>query len=431
MASWREQVGSSASFRGVSFRVGESELGGGRKTVKHEYPGKDIAFIEDLGRRARRFSVKGYVVGDDYLQQRDALLVALEQEGDGPLVHPYHGNRRVAAVEFSCAESVEEGGIARFTIEFAETETTAFSPVVGVAPAARVNGAGDHTLTTLQNRYASKYSLTLPTIGKTAPAFTFDSVSKLITDYSTTLRNTLSPAIKGTQDLANFKHSFDKILSDVNMLVRQPTALAQRFADVLKSFREMPLTSRIGLGALMAAYAFTTTALRPAVATTPSRSVEQSNFDATTTLLKSMTVVEAANQAVATAAASGRSQTPTITPDSTDVDDLGGFDSYDDAIESRDEIFAAIDTEADNANDDEIYSALIQLRAELAQAIPGDDNHLARLIAYTPPISIPSLVIAYRLYGDLALADDIVTRNHVRHPGFVLGSRPLQVLSHG
>src|ERR1044072_7563688 len=174
MANWREQVGAPGSFRGVTFRVEESSLAGGRKTVPNELPGKDVGFVEVVGRRARRFTIAAYVIGDDYLLQRDALTEALEQEGPGPLVHPYHRNRRVAVLGYTGNSTVTEGGIARFTIEFAETESTAFSPATTVAPAARVTAASDHCLATCQNRFLSAYKLTIPS-GKTAPTFTFSS----------------------------------------------------------------------------------------------------------------------------------------------------------------------------------------------------------------------------------------------------------------
>jgi len=44
---------------------------------------------------------------------------------------------------------------------------------------------------------------------------------------------------------------------------------------------------------------------------------------------------------------------------------------------------------------------------------------------------MPAIVLAYRLYGDAERADEIVARNRVRHPGFVPGGQPLEVLSNG
>lgn len=428
--AWREQVdGGLATFRGVSFVIAKSEASGGRKTVAHEYPLRDVGFVEDLGRRMRAFPVTAYVVGSDYLVKRNALLAALEETGPGSLVHPYHGNRRVAVSTWRLEESSEEGGVARFSIEFLETEAAAFSPSVVSSPGAMTGASADHCLAVCNNRWLERYKLTIPS-GKTAPAFTLDSIGTLVTDYTTSLQKALSPVVKGTQELAALKAKTDAIVKGVSSLVRSPATLALRFTDVWKSLLLWPTTPRLGLNALLAAYRFTTAAPRPSGALTPSRTVEQANYDAVVSFTKVATIVQAAR--FATDAALVSRQTPTGTLDSADVDtpsELLGFDSYDDAIAARDTLVDAIDTEADAAADDEVYSALLQLRADLIAAVPGERNHLARLIQFAPPVTLPSLVIAYQLYGDVALADDVVARNRVRHPGFVVGGRSLQVIA--
>ena len=70
-------------------------MAGGRKTVTFEYPQQDIPFVEDLGRRGRRYRMEGVVIGDDYLAQRDTLITALEAAGAATLVHPYLGTKFV------------------------------------------------------------------------------------------------------------------------------------------------------------------------------------------------------------------------------------------------------------------------------------------------------------------------------------------------
>jgi prophage DNA circulation protein len=41
--------------------------------------------------------------------------------------------------------------------------------------------------------------------------------------------------------------------------------------------------------------------------------------------------------------------------------------------------------------------------------------------------TLPALVVAHRVYGDATRADEIVSRNRVRHPGFVPGGIALEV----
>ena len=101
-----------ASFRGVSFGVSASSHGFGRHTVVHEIPKKeDGAYVEDMGRR-------------------DALQKALAQKGKGALVHPHYGEREVCvAGEVECSEGLEVGGrVAVFEIPFVEVGEQSTTP---------------------------------------------------------------------------------------------------------------------------------------------------------------------------------------------------------------------------------------------------------------------------------------------------------------
>jgi prophage DNA circulation protein len=44
---------------------------------------------------------------------------------------------------------------------------------------------------------------------------------------------------------------------------------------------------------------------------------------------------------------------------------------------------------------------------------------------------VPSLLVAYQIYGDAGRADEITKRNEPRHPGFLMGGNQLEVLADG
>ncbi|WP_270796216.1 DNA circularization N-terminal domain-containing protein [Aeromonas sp. QDB11] len=75
-----------ASFRGVAFKVDSDDLQVGRRTVLHEYPGRDTPSVEDLGRETREYAISAYLIGHDFIAERDRLIEALEQAGPGDLV---------------------------------------------------------------------------------------------------------------------------------------------------------------------------------------------------------------------------------------------------------------------------------------------------------------------------------------------------------
>ena len=116
--TWRDRI-LPASFRGQSFFVARHEAApAGRRLQVHEYPGSDDQLVEDLGRKTKRYQVEAFVLGDDYIFARDALLDACDRPGPGRLIHPYLGAFDASCEGVKLVETSEEGGIATLTIDF-------------------------------------------------------------------------------------------------------------------------------------------------------------------------------------------------------------------------------------------------------------------------------------------------------------------------
>jgi prophage DNA circulation protein len=126
--SWRDYL-RPASFRGARFYIEAGGKRSGRRSVTHEFPKRDDPYTEDMGRRARRWTITAYVLGDDYLLARDALIGACERSGAGLLIHPTIGEEQVVCEHYHCVEQRERGGLAEFEMQFAEA---------GVAPSLRM-----------------------------------------------------------------------------------------------------------------------------------------------------------------------------------------------------------------------------------------------------------------------------------------------------
>jgi prophage DNA circulation protein len=408
--TWRLRAGP-GSFRGVAFRAEVVEFGGGRKTVTHEYPLRDDPFVEDLGRRGRSITVEAYVVGDDYIDQRDALLEALEREGPGRLVLPYNDVETLSFMvsNFRASESREEGGFARFLIEFQQTTVDAEFPLDVADLTARIEADAASTLETLQSALLTDFDVA------DAPAFALSSLSSIVTAAGESIRTALAPitgavsTVTGavddaTQFAADIKRQVDGIILDADALVRDPLLVADRFRDLFEALFESPALPERNLDALLDAYEFSPSIPKPGAGTS-TREREGLNYDALTSFIRGSMVVSAARFA----------------PVST-------FDTYDSAISTRDRIADLLDDQAEVASDP-VYQALADLRASLVKAVPGEQSDLPRLLEFTPATTLPSLVIAHRLYGNVDKELDLVARNGIRHPAFVTGGRALEVLS--
>ena len=114
---WRETL-QQASFRNAPFFVEVGAKQSGRRTVLHEFPKSDIPYAEDMGRRARSFTVTGYLIGPNFFSgtfagDRDALENALEDslsQGPGTLILPTRGlTYQVTCVTYSASASAASG----------------------------------------------------------------------------------------------------------------------------------------------------------------------------------------------------------------------------------------------------------------------------------------------------------------------------------
>lgn len=408
--SWRDDLGRvtingrnlvGASFRGVPFFVEEAERSGGRRAVVHEFPLRDDPYVEDLGRKARTFPVKGYVLGDDYLDQRDALITALENTpGPGELAHPYYGIRRAICTSWSGSDKRDEGGICTISIEFTETPAQAPVPTQVVAPADQVSTAADTSFDASKSELASKYDTT------GMPAFSLDSAQTALTKASDALTAKLAPIVSDTQELANLTGQLALLTTEASSLVRTPTSTLDQFhtaiTDLVNTAAAVPGDM---MDALLDAYdTFVADFGTPVVATTSTRTKELANQTALVNALARAVVIEAARLAP-----------------------LVPFVSMNDALAARDRIGDALEAQAEAA-DDTAYPALVDLRSQVLRAVPGS-SAFAAVVTVTRPVAIPSLLLAYQLYGAVDLEADIIARNDIRHPGFIFGD--VKVLSDG
>ena len=155
--SWREQY-QSGRYRGAVFYTLRSDRQGGRRLALHEYPAKDIPWAEDLGRRARRFDLELFVIGDDYMAARDQLLAALEARGPATLQHPYYGACQVSVKQYRVNESTANGGLATFSVTFVETGRPAY-PTARVDTQALVQARAREALAQAQAACAESFSI--------------------------------------------------------------------------------------------------------------------------------------------------------------------------------------------------------------------------------------------------------------------------------
>lgn len=154
--TWRRGL-RPASFRGVRFHVDSRGFSTGRRIHNHEYPKRDQNYPEDMGRATRRWSVDAYVIGDDYMARRDALIRACEQAGPGQYSDFWRRNGRAVCEECELEEEQHEGRMARFHLSFIDAGGGNVAPLAIAATASLVSSAATSLVSAARSAFSSVY----------------------------------------------------------------------------------------------------------------------------------------------------------------------------------------------------------------------------------------------------------------------------------
>ena len=403
-----------ASFRGIPFGVQAHNFDSGRRLAKHQMPYRDNVPMEDLGRQQRRFSITAFVVGLDWHERRDKLLAALDDDDTaGILIHPTLGERKVRCEAVGMSETTENGGMAAFQLVFVDDEPVK-QPIVQEDTAAKLRARYGPTLRLLREGMAW--------------AFAAKDLGSLITNGVTTwltgtaeamgarflglpgldLRGTLStltglastePSITTAVAAAVTAPAEAVAVAAVNVAAAPTSASAGE--DALGSTAQTSRGEGGGdaLAAVEALLDFADYDLAaPPVPTTGgvTRAQEAANREALNELLRGACVASAAYVLASVA-----------------------WPNADAAEAMRIRLLDLADARAEAAADagrDDLYIAWRGLIAALSTDLRERGQRAPRIATYATPQSLPSLVLAHRLYGDASRADELVALNDVPHP---------------
>lgn len=389
-AAWRSSL-RTASFRGVQFKVSSADREAGRRTVTHEFLGRDEPYVEDLGRKARTFSVEGYVLGPDYMPARDALLAACEEQGPGRLVLPWSDEVTVQLTACRVKESQAEGGMATFSLQF--TEAGAAATPTG---APRMDALVDQQADDAMDAADEELDEALDTEGR--PSWVAEALQGDVRAIALRLADALGLGEEASavadMDLAAYKGSIAELL--------RPLYAA---AAPLGDSGTMPGGTA---NALLeeADYSLPT----PVDGTSSHRKAVRANTQALSQYHREACVAQACRAAAYTVPPS-RAEAATLR---TDIGD-------------------GVDNMLDNTRSDAVYARFTDLRRTTVAAITANAGNAPQVTTLQVPAPRPSLVLAHLAapgQDPTRIEADMVARNRIRHPGFP-DCYPLEVITRG
>src|SRR5262245_46375903 len=123
-----------ASWKFIPFHVDTSSDTFGRRGDLYEYPLSDSTGFKDLGRKARRFKVEGYLIGSTQVLQTNLMAIAAESPQPGLLVHPMYGPQLVTCVSLQTnADYRKDKKRTKLVFEFLEANPSMAPFLAGVA----------------------------------------------------------------------------------------------------------------------------------------------------------------------------------------------------------------------------------------------------------------------------------------------------------
>ncbi|MEF3100130.1 DNA circularization N-terminal domain-containing protein [Raoultella terrigena] len=436
---WQSQL-NPCSFRGVPFAILNEEGSHGRRQAVHEYPYRDTAWIEDMGRGTRRFIIRGFLVqnslvygGGDVISQRLALIAACEEKGSGTLMHPTLGEMTVSIPEngLRISGSAESGRSFEFTLMMIESGLKVFAVTGNTASGETVRTnylklVSTAVLSTIARVKSEIRGVTqgIKTIKGTITFWTsmVDSTISEVTNVSNVLSSTFGNnrygrynkgAVGGSSGLkvhdADDTEDYQALSGQITaqaVMDRQgvldkttnlntsttPDAFVQGVADVVNAI----LGSAGGVNDKILAFE----KLAASISTEYQRAESSQQIAATINTLIIILCSGAMTSAAADANPTSRDEAENITR----------------------RVATQLDTAlilAGDRGDDELYNSLMQVRASFLSAMDLISAGLSELMQINTASPLPALVLANRLYQDGSRANELIQEANVPHPAFM------------
>jgi prophage DNA circulation protein len=384
-----------ASYMGVPFWVERDTREGGRRVAIHEFPHNDVPFNEDMGDGPRVYRVTGYIVGDAADADSDALETALSTQGPGTLVLPDLGPIQARAQRpWSRSRSRDELGKVTFELSFVRegAATVTASPAhlaqLGFDAAGALGAA-------IAARASTVAVAGQPNWINAATVAALDEIPAALESIRTgsTTQTTGSAAV----GLANVQATaaIPAAVDGVGGL--DPSIITTLTANAVALAAAMTPQTAMGAFALAVAAFPAPTLAQPAL--TASAGLLQSNA-ATLAQVARLILITGYVNALLTAT----------------------YASRPDAVTARDQLNALLDNELAAAVGEEsvgLIDAIANLRGTATAYLSALAISLKPIVIVSTARALPSIVLAWRLYGDPTRAAELVSQNDVKHPSFM------------
>lgn len=427
-----------ASFGGVPFGVFEIRTLAGQNRSVHTYAFRDDMWAEPLGKKPRAFEVIGFLLENDLrtgagsvIEQRDNLLAVCESPDNATLVHPTFGTvDSVACLGVETVERLDLGPVFEIRLTLIKSGPRKF-------PTTQVSTADDsaNNAANLKEKGLLDYAKDIAADIRNGAAVVQKAVSTVVSWYQlgVTAVNDVKRVIGAVSTLSgNFGRLFgggNSGYSASNTKAAPSTTAADLLAAsaagraavvsagaAMQAAAASPLDSA-ALGSSVDAFvaAVAASANDPADAVrlvsglvrySPDDVVVPGQIGASMGVVQVATAALLRRYALAQLAVTLSSYQPSSQQDAATVLS-NALDLYD----------AEIDIAGD-AGDDDTFVALRSLRRAVYADLTARGANLATLATFSFNATLPSLVLAQRIYDDVTREPQLLQQIDPIHPAF-------------
>lgn len=434
-----------ASFRGAAFFVANDKEDYGRRNIVHEYPMRDDPYIEDIGQKVTKYSINGYLAGDDWMAQKAALVAACTQRGPAILILPTESPVLVACNSLSVSRSKDECGFYGVTMEFV-IATNFGAPAAAVGAVESLIGAAINAAVAPLTSYFD-----LNYIAQNTLPYVSDNQIGRLTQLSSDVIATVEGSPSNSDTLSA------NVVQAAIGVFQNAAAYAEPDPQGSVTLASQPIAAAtIGVVANdLGTTVISTSGVT--VANGSSAIVPMINYmiggignsmspdDAITALMPfaqwsvnepgRIMVLPPNNPAVA--AQSSTVIAPSELADAQNAALFCGmvrsfalmklaqaisaktFLTRQDAIQARANVVELFNEQAQEFSEDLIVNVIMQARDLCVQAISQKMTTIVPILTINAPLSMPSLYWAARLYDDPSRAEELSDRNDVENPAFM------------
>ncbi|UQN43745.1 DNA circularization protein [Agarivorans sp. B2Z047] len=416
MSNWYDLQ--NASFRGVVFK--DKTIGGksGRRVIAHQYPKSERGWTEDNGAVLSNFNIEAIVIGDNYRNDLSRLLTALNAPGPGMLVHPHFGERTIQIGEVNHKLITNHGGYAEINFECFDAGRQS-APVSTQSTEVVLQSSVDDGLKQVNNDFENEFDTTM------LPDYDQEDLAEqgkgFVDDMAEFYRQMSDPA----SNLGDVLDQAEQFKTRIGELLAKPGELAREYANLLSRAEDLATRAPEELqayGQLKRRYegkCYEYEARGGVYNNRTSNSIAA--VPGTVLEIKQRRHVELSSLLEAQVALFSAGTVPRTT-----FADAKSAEKASDSIDTNLNIQAITASNLGRAGSwQALRDASVQVRTDINQRA----LLLPRIRTITTTTTEPLILIAYRETGDAKRRDDIIRRNGIKNPSFIMPGTNLEIVN--